>query len=596
MSQRHGPPGSQKMEKAKNFKQTFRRLLKEMKLIKWQSITVILLNIIAVILFVLTPKMTEKAITELFKPMFGLSIDTAYVAQILLVAGSLYLISTLLDTISRYIMGSASQKIVFNLRKRLRSKIDRVPLKFYDTNNTGDLISRVTNDLDQIGSNLNQALTQVIRSVLTVIGVIIMMFTINTWLTVISLVAIPLSVILAAFVMKRSQKQFANQASKLGALSGHVEESYTNQKIVKAFNKQDFTKEKFEKINSELATASIKANFFSGLIYPLITFVNNFSYVAVSIVACIFIAEGKLNPGYLMVFLQYTQQLTQPIAQMAQLSTTIQTLLARSERVFEVLDEKEEKADSKTAKQLSDLHGDVEFNNVKFGYTKGNVLMKDINLTTKQGQVVAIVGPTGAGKTTIVNLIMRFYELKGGNIKIDNTDIKKFTRSSLRKNIGMVLQDTWLFNGSIKDNIAYGKQDATMEEIVEASKLAQADHFINTLPDGYDTIINEEATNISAGQKQLLTIARAILQKPKILILDEATSSVDTRTEMLLQKAMSNLMQGRTSFVIAHRLSTIKDADNILVMNNGDIIEQGNHKELLKLKGEYFELYNSQFA
>lgn len=591
-----GPPGSAKIHKTKNLKQTFKKLLKEMKIIKWQSLLVILLTVGAVILAILTPKITEKAITELFNPFLGLSIDTNFVAQILLTAGALYLISAVANTLSRYIMSGASQKVVYSMRNKLRKKIDRVPLKYYDTHNTGDLLSRITNDLDKVGQGLNQTLTQVISSILTVVGVIVMMLTINGWLTLISVVAIPLSILVAGTIMKKSQKHFASQAINLGNLTGQVEESYSNQKIVKAFNKEKQTLEKFQKTNDTLAKSAIKANFFSGLIYPLITFVNNFSYVIVSIVACIFISEGTLNPGYLMVFLQYTNQLTQPIAQMAQLTSTIQTLMASSERVFEVLETTEEINDTKNLKEINNIKGKVEFNKVKFGYNKNNILMKDINLVSEPGQTIAIVGPTGAGKTTIVNLIMRFYELNSGKIKIDGKDITKINRANLRTNIGMVLQDTWLFNGSIKHNIAYGKPTATMEEIIKASKAAQAHHFITTLPHGYDTIINEEASNISAGQKQLLTIARAILTDPKILILDEATSSVDTRTEILLQTAMNNLMKNKTSFVIAHRLSTIKDADSILVMKNGDIVEQGHHNELLKQKGEYFELYNSQFA
>jgi ATP-binding cassette subfamily B protein len=591
-----GPPGSQKIVKTKNFKATFKKLIKQMGIIRAQVISVIILTSIAVTLLVLTPQLTVDAINELAGPIMGLSIDTAFVARILLTAGILYLISAVFNVISRYIMAGASQKIVYSMRKQVRQKIDRVPLNYYDSNSTGDLLSRVTNDLDIIGTNLNQTLTQVFSSVLTVIGVIVMMFTINLWLTVISLFTIPLSIFLASFVMKRSQKYFGVQALSRGQLSGHVEETYTAQKIVKAFNRQASSQEEFKKLNNELARSATRANFFSGLIYPLITFVNNFGYVVITIVASIFISEGLLDFGYLVIFLQYSQQLTQPIAQMAQLTSTLQTLMASSERVFEVLEATEELENSKEATDLEDTRGHVEFNNVEFGYSKDNVLMKNINLETKPGQTVAIVGPTGAGKTTIVNLIMRFYELNSGNIKIDDKDITDLTRESLRKNIGMVLQDTWLFNGSIRENIAYGKQNATMEEIVEASKLAQAHHFIKTLPGGYNTVINEEASNISEGQKQLLTIARAILASPKILILDEATSSVDTRTEILLQRAMNNLMKNRTSFVIAHRLSTIKDADNILVMENGDIIEQGSHEELLKQKGSYFELYNSQFA
>lgn len=582
--------------KIKNFKATFKKLLRELNQIKWQTIFVLLLTIGSVILAILTPKITEKAITELFNTFIGLPVDLTYIATILLTAGALYLLSTLFNIVSRYIMAGASQKMVYSLRKRVRSKIDRVPLKYYDSSSTGDLISRITNDLDNIGMSLNQAITQVLSSILTVVGVVVMMFTINIWLTFISLVTLPLSVLLAGFVMKKSQKQFITQAKSLGDLSGKVEETYTNLKIVKAFQKENATIEEFTEINEELTKSSIKANFFSGLIYPLINFINNFGYVVVTIFACVFIANGDLNPGYLMVFLQYSQQLTQPIAQMAQLTNVIQTLMASTERVFEVLETEEEIQDEKDATTLKNMKGNVEFKRVKFGYAPSKTLMKDVNFNVTPGKMVALVGPTGAGKTTIVNLIMRFYELNGGSITIDKKDIKTLTRESLRTNIGMVLQDTWLFNGTIKENIAYGKKDASMEEIIEASKLAQAHHFIQTLPHGYDTIINEETTNISEGQKQLLTIARAILADPKILILDEATSSVDTRTEHLIQLAFKNLMKNKTSFVIAHRLSTIQDADTILVMNEGDIIEQGSHVELLEKKGFYADLYNSQFA
>ena len=591
-----GPPGSAPTLKVKNFKATFKKLLKEMNIIKWQTIFVLILTIASVVLAILTPKITEKAITELFNTFIGLPIDLAFIASVLLTAGALYFLSSVFNIISRFIMSGASQKIVYSMRKKVRQKIDRVPLNYYDSNSTGDLISRVTNDLDNIGSSLNQTITQVFSSILTVVGVLVMMFTINFWLTIISLITLPLSVLLAGLVMKSSQKHFASQAKNLGLLSGKVEETYTNQKIVKAFNKEQATQADFNKINEQLAKSAIKANFFSGLIYPLITFINNFGYVAVTIVACVFISNGSLNPGYLMVFLQYSQQLTQPIAQMAQLTSVLQTLMASSERVFEVLEAVEEVKNEENTTLLQNIKGQVDFEDVKFGYSENKVLMQKVNFKALAGKTIAIVGPTGAGKTTIVNLIMRFYELNGGNIKIDNKNIKSYTKESLRKNIGMVLQDTWLFNGSIKNNIAYGKKDATQDEIIEASKLAQAHHFILTLPHGYDTIINEETTNISEGQKQLLTIARAILAEPKILILDEATSSVDTRTEMLIQKAFKNLRQNKTSFVIAHRLSTIQDADTILVMNEGDIIEQGNHSELLTKKGFYFNLYNSQFA
>ena len=581
--------------KVKNKKLTFKKLLQELKIVKWQVISVLILTVLSVILSIYTPKITEKAITELFNTFIGLPIDLNLVATILLTAGSLYLISTVFNIISRYIMGTTSQTLVYSLRKRVREKIDKVPLKYYDENSTGDLISRVTNDLDNIGMTLNQSITQVFSSILTVVGVVIMMFTINIWLTFISLVTLPLSVIVAGLFVKRTQKYFAGQAKDLGDLSDIVEETYTNQKTVKAYNKEKATLKEFIKRNDDLKKASEKANFFSGMIFPFINFINNFGYIVVTIFASVFIANRSLDPGYLVVFLQYSSQLTQPIGQMAQLSSTIQTLLASSERVFEVLEQAEEVEDSVTSVEVDKFKGDVTFKKVQFGYDE-KLLMKNVNFDVKQGNLIALVGPTGAGKTTIVNLIMRFYELNGGSIIIDNKNITDYKRKSLRKNIGMVLQDTWLFNGTIKENIAYGKKDATMEEIIEASKLAQAHHFIQTLPHGYETVINEATNNISEGQKQLLTIARAILANPQILILDEATSSVDTRTEILIQTAFENLMKNKTSFVIAHRLSTIQNADMIFVMNYGDIIEQGSHNELLDKKGFYYELYNSQFV
>jgi ATP-binding cassette subfamily B protein len=591
-----GPPGSNFAPKTKNARAALKKLLRQMRIIKTQTILVLLLTVFSVALAVYTPKLTEKAITELFRGYFNLPVDLAYIANIILIAGALYLLSSLFQIASRYIMGGASQKMVYELRKKVRAKLDRVPLNYYDTSSTGDLISRVTNDLDNIGSSLNQSITQLLHNLLTIVGVVVMMFSINIWLTFISLASIPFSMLFAKVVVKRTQKYFALQAKNLGSVSGKVEESYTNQKIVKAFHKEAQTLKEFEALNETLKNTAIKANFFSGLIYPIINFINNFGFVIVTICASIFIANGTLNPGYLIVFLQYTDQLTQPLGQIAQLSSVIQTLLASTERVFEVLETKEEVKNSVDATELNKIKGQVSFKNVTFGYEPDVPFMQNVNFEVTPGKMIAIVGPTGAGKTTIVNLIMRFYELNGGSILIDNNNITNITRESLRKQIGMVLQDTWLFYGTIKENIAYGKKEASMEEIVAASKLAQAHHFIQTLPHGYDTVINEDSTNISEGQKQLLTIARAILADPKILILDEATSSVDTRTEILIQTAFQNLLKNKTSFVIAHRLSTIQDADIILVMNEGNIIEHGSHQELLEKNGFYAELFNSQFA
>jgi ATP-binding cassette, subfamily B, multidrug efflux pump len=522
--------------------------------------------------------------------------DFHYIGEIALILIGMYLISAAFSLIMGLVMSGVAQKTVRDLRRKVDQKLSRLPLKYFDNNSHGDILSRVTNDLDTVATTLQQSLTQIITSLITIIGYIIMMLTISPILTLIVIATLPLYVVSTALIAKKSQKYFAAQQKELGKLSGHVEEMYTGHKIVKAFGREKDSIEKFEAINENLYDSGWRAQFISGIMFPLMNFISNLGYVGISIVGGLWITKNLLGLGDILAFVQYSRSFTMPIAQTANIANVIQSTIACAERVFEVLDESEEIPDSPNAKVIEFPKGEVRFEHVDFRYKEEIPLIDDMNLDVRPGHTVAIVGPTGAGKTTLVNLLMRFYEINAGKITIDGVDIKDIKRYGLRKMFGMVLQDTWLFNGTIKDNIAYGKQGSTMEEIVRAAKAAHADHFIRTLPDGYNTVLNEEATNISQGQKQLLTIARAILADPTILILDEATSSVDTRTEVLIQKAMSNLMKGRTSFVIAHRLSTIRDAELILVMNKGRIIEMGNHRDLLATGGFYAELYNSQFS
>jgi ATP-binding cassette, subfamily B, multidrug efflux pump len=522
--------------------------------------------------------------------------DFHYIGEIALILIGMYLISAAFSLIMGLVMSGVAQKTVRDLRRKVDQKLTRLPLKYFDDHPHGDILSRVTNDLDTVANTLQQSLTQIITSLITIIGYIIMMLTISPVLTLIVIATLPLYIVSTALIAKKSQKYFAAQQKELGKLSGHVEEMYTGHKIVKAFGREKDSIEKFEAINENLYDSGWRAQFISGIMFPLMNFISNLGYVGISRVGGLWITKNLLGLGDILAFVQYSRSFTMPIAQTANIANVIQSTIACAERVFEVLDESEEIPDSPNAKVIEFPKGEVRFEHVDFRYKEEIPLIDDMNLDVRPGHTVAIVGPTGAGKTTLVNLLMRFYEINAGKITIDGVDIKDIKRYGLRKMFGMVLQDTWLFNGTIKDNIAYGKQGSTMEEIVRAAKAAHADHFIRTLPDGYNTVLNEEATNISQGQKQLLTIARAILADPTILILDEATSSVDTRTEVLIQKAMSNLMKGRTSFVIAHRLSTIRDAELILVMNKGRIIEMGNHRDLLATGGFYAELYNSQFS
>lgn len=591
------------VEKAKDFKGTLKRLLGYLKPIRVKLVFVVFMAILSTIFSIVSPKVLGKATTKLFEgfmmKMKGIpnaSIDFSYILNILTILGGLYLISFLFSYIMQYIMASAAQKTVFDMRQDISNKLGKLPLKYYDSRTHGEILSRVTNDVDTISSTLQQSITQLITAVVTIIGVIIMMFSISTTMTLIIFITLPLSVFVTKGVASRSQKFFKSQQKALGELNGHVEEMYTGHKIVKVFGHEKKSIEKFDEINEKLYEAGWKAQFISGLIMPLMNFVNNIGYVFVSVVGGLLVTKKAINIGDIQAFIQYSRRFGQPIVQTANIANIIQATIAAAERVFEVLDEIEEIPDAEDSVKIDAPKGEVKFQNVKFGYKEDVTLIENMNIEVKQGQTIAIVGPTGAGKTTLVNLLMRFYEINDGSIAIDGTDIRDFKRGNLRSIFGMVLQDTWLFKGTIRDNIAYGRIDAAEEDIVEATKAAHADHFIRTLPDGYDTILNEEANNISQGQKQLLTIARAILADPAILILDEATSSVDTRTEVYIQKAMGELMKGRTSFVIAHRLSTIKDADMILVMNEGSIIEKGNHEELLDKNGFYADLYNSQFV
>lgn len=590
-------------EKAKDFKGTLKRLLVYLKPRKWQLAAVFIMAILSTVFSIASPKVIGRAINNLFEGIMmkskgvpGAGIDFHYISKIALILGILYVFSAFFKYIQQYIMASIAQKTVFDMRKDVNGKLSRLPLKFFDSRTHGEVLSRVTNDIDNISNTLQQSITQLITAIITFVGVVIMMLTISPLMTLIVIATIPLYFFVTKPIISRSQNYFKEQQKKLGELNGHVEEMYTGHKIIKVFGRENESIDKFKDVNEELYNAGWKAQFISGIIMPLMNFINNIGYVLVCVAGGIFATKNIIKIGDVQAFIQYARQFTQPITQTANISNIIQSTIASAERVFELLDEQEEIPDSDDAKVIQFPKGEVQFRNVKFGYDEDVTLMENMNIDVKPGQTIAIVGPTGAGKTTLVNLLMRFYEINDGKITVDGTDIRDIKRGDLRSSFGMVLQDTWLFNGTIRDNIAYGCDGATEKEVAKAAKSAHADHFIRTLPDGYDTILNEEASNISQGQKQLLTIARAIMADPAILILDEATSSVDTRTEAYIQKAMAELMKGRTNFVIAHRLSTIRDADLILVMNNGSIIEKGCHYELLAKDGFYAELYNSQFA
>lgn len=591
------------VQKAKDFKGTLKRLIRYLKPYRTRLLMVFIAAILSTIFTIVAPKILGKATTKIFEGISlklagvpGAGIDFDYIFKIIIVLIVLYVFSSLFSFIQQFIMASVAQKTVYTLREESEAKISRLPLKYFDGTTTGETLSRVVNDVDNISTTLQQSLTQLITSIVTIIGVIIMMLTISPVMTLILLCTLPLSGIIAVLVAKKSQGFFGGQQKSLGDLSGHVEEMYNGHEVVKAFGHEAKAEEEFREINEKLYESSWKAQFISGVIMPLMNFVNNVGYVLISVVGGIFVTKAYITVGDIQAFIQYARQFSQPITQTANIANIIQSTIASAERVFELLDEDEEVPELENPRVIQYPKGHVSFEHVDFGYRANHLLIKDMNIEVKPGQTIAIVGPTGAGKTTLINLLMRFYEINGGCIKIDGVDITQMTRSDLHGMFGMVLQDTWLFNGTIQDNIGYGREGATKEEIIQAAKAAHADHFIRTLPKGYETELNEEGTNISQGQKQLLTIARAILANPSILILDEATSSVDTRTEIFIQRAMETLMEGRTSFVIAHRLSTIKDADLILVMNKGTVIEQGNHEQLLEKGGFYADLYNSQFS
>jgi ATP-binding cassette subfamily B multidrug efflux pump len=598
----HRPPGMP-VEKARDFKGTLQRLAGYLKPYQYRLWAVFLTAVLGTMFSILSPKIMGKATTKLFEGLMmklqgvpGARVDFHYIFRIVLILGILFIFSALFTYIQQYIMAGVAQKTVLHMRKDVNDKLARLPLKFFDSRTHGEILSRVINDIDNISTTLQQSLTQLITSMITLAGVIIMMLTINSWLTLITLVTVPLIIIIIQAIASRSQKYFARQQAALGELNGHVEEMYTGHVIIKAFGHEKESTEKFHSINDKLYTSSWNAQFLSGMIFPMMTFVNNIGYVLVAVAGGILVTQRAIQIGDVQAFIQYSRQFTMPINQTANIANILQSTVASAERVFELLNEPEEIPDSEPAKRILAPKGRVQFQGVKFSYQEDSPLIEDLNIHVKPGQTVAIVGPTGAGKTTLVNLLMRFYEIGAGKISIDGIDIREIKRGHLRSIFGMVLQDTWLFNGTIRENIAYGYPGATEAEIIRAATSAHADHFIRALPDGYNTVLNEEATNISQGEKQLLTIARAFLANPAILILDEATSSVDTRTEIYIQKAMRELMKGRTSFVIAHRLSTIQDADLILVMNNGRIIETGTHKELLSQGGFYADLYNSQFT
>jgi len=602
-----GPGGMHGMgmpvEKPKDFKGAFKKLLNYLKPRKARLIVVFFLAALSTVFAIFSPKVMGRAITRLFEGIMmkmqgvpGASIDFTYIIQILLILAGLYLFSALFSFLMQYIMASVAQNTVYEMRKDVKEKLTRLPLKFFDTHSHGDVLSRMTNDIDLISTTLQQSLAQVITSVVSLIGIIIMMLTISPLLTLVTVLTLPLSFIAVKAIAKRSQKYFAEQQKILGEVNGHIEEMYTGHREVKAFNREKESVLIFDKKNKELYEAGWKAQFVSGIIMPIMMFISNIGYVIICVVGGIFVTKRLIEIGDIQAFIQYSRQFNQPIQQTANIANLLQSTIAAAERVFEILETEEEISDPESPVVITNPKGEVIIEHVDFQYKSDIPLITNMNIAVKAGQSVAIVGPTGAGKTTLVNLLMRFYELQAGKISVDGVDITKMQRGDLRNIFGMVLQDTWLFKGTIRENIAYGKNGATEDEIIAVAKAAHADHFIRTLPDGYETVLNEEASNISQGQKQLLTIARAFLSNPSILILDEATSSVDTRTELIIQKAMGALMKGRTNFIIAHRLSTIRDADTILVMNEGNIIEQGTHQQLLDADGFYADLYNSQFV
>lgn len=645
-----GRSSNKVVEKPKDFKNTMKRLISYLKPYSFQLLLILLFAVGSTVFTILGPRFLANATDKLTEGVIGINvyeqveknlpegttipegtkgstilenldpslkdkipatyldyienldlsekpgIDFSAIGNILLLTLALYIISAIFYFLQGYIMVGITQKTIYKLREDVDLKIDKLPMKYFDENTHGEILSRVTNDIDTISNTLQQSLTQVVMSVTTIVGIIVMMLSISLWLTLITFLTLPISAFIANRIAKRSQKEFKANQLELSNMNSHVEEVYAGQPVIQVYNQQENSIKEFDKINKRLYSASWKSQFISGIIMPLLMFVGNLGYVAVAVFGGLLTNRGMLSIGSIQAFMQYSRQFNQPIIDISNMFNTLQSTAAGAERVFMLLDEPEEIEETTSPVELKDVIGKIDFRNVDFSYSKDKELIKNLNLDIKPGHTIAIVGPTGAGKTTLVNLMMRFYELQGGGIYLDDTNILDLRRSDLRNQFGMVLQDTWLFNGSIRDNIAYGNDKATDEDIVKAARTAYVDSFVRTLPDGYDTIINEEATNISSGQKQLITIARAILKDPAILILDEATSNVDTRTELLIQNAMDRIMKGRTSFVIAHRLSTIKNAHYILVMNHGTIIETGNHKELLEQGGFYKDLYISQFT
>lgn len=588
-------------EKAKDFKKTTKKLINSyLSKYKIALIVVFIFAVGSTIFTIVGPNILGDATTEIFngivsKMSGGSGIDFAKVAQIAILLLGLYLLSAIFSFIQGFTMTGVAQKITYKIRNDIAHKINKLPMNYFDKKANGEVLSIITNDIDTLSMNLNQSITNIITAICTIIGILIMMFSISWQMTLISLVILPIAAFVVKKIVGKSQKYFNRQQDYLGHVNGQVEEIYGGLTVVKAFNAEGKVTNEFEKANHELYRSGWRAQFLSGLMHPIMNFISNVGYVGVAVAGGYLAINGTITVGNIQSFIQYNKQFTQPINQIAQISSMLQAMVAAAERVFEFLEEPEEIDTAKGNIDINKLIGNVEFRNVKFGYEPGKTIINNFNATVKEGQKIAIVGPTGAGKTTMVKLLMRFYDVTDGEILVDSVNIKDFERGELRKMFGMVLQDTWLFGGTVKDNIKYGKEDATDDQVIQAAKAAHVHHYIKTLSKGYNSVINEESTNISAGQKQLLTIARVILADPKILILDEATSSIDTRTEILIQQAMDNLMKGRTSFIIAHRLSTIKNADLILVMNKGDIVEQGTHDELLAKGGFYADLYNSQF-
>lgn len=594
----HGAMGNG--EKAKDFKGTVGKLMKYIGAYKIQIFFVIIFAICSTVFSIVGPDILGDATQELYlgisNKMKGVGgIDFDKIASILTKLIILYICSALFSYIQGFIMTGVTQNLTYKLRREISEKIHRMPMKYFDTKTHGETLSIITNDIDTLSMSLNQSATQLITSVISFVGMLVMMFSIDWAMTLISLGILVLSFMIIPIIIHKSQKYFQNQQKYLGNVNGHIEETFSGHSIVRVFNKEDEVLNEFEDLNGKLYETAWKSQFLSGLMQPVMIFIGNLNYVVIAIVGGYFAVKGRITVGNILSFTQYSRQVSQPVSQIAQVSNLLQSMAAAAERVFEFLDEDEEVQTAENPVSTNNIKGNVEFSHIHFGYNPEKIIINDFSAKVNAGQKIAIVGPTGAGKTTMIKLLMRFYDVNSGSIMIDGHDLRDFNRSDLRELFGMVLQDTWLFNGSIKENIRYGRLDATDEEVIQAAKSAHVHHFIQTLPNGYDMCLNEEADNISQGQKQLLTIARAILADPKILILDEATSSVDTRTEIQIQKAMDNLMKGRTSFIIAHRLSTIRDADLILVMKDGDIIEQGNHDELLAKNGFYAELYRSQF-